>query len=134
MQTFSTINRGIIAVTSCKGGVGKSTVSLGLARALARRGHRVGLFDADVFGPSLPTQVPSSVSGQEVELVSNGRAVMPFEHQGLKLMSFGWFGRTWGVTEGEMRGAKPAVMALSLLHTTAWGDLDYLIVDSPAHG
>lgn len=58
IKTYSTIGR-LLAVTSCKGGVGKSTVSLELAFSLASRGHRVGIFDADVYGPSLPAQLPN---------------------------------------------------------------------------
>ena len=89
---FSTVGR-LIAVTSNKGGVGKSTVSLELALRLAARGHRVGLFDGDVHGPSLPTQVPAALSEQPMELASDGWAVLPLECNGLQLQSFGWFSR-----------------------------------------
>ena len=170
MHKYSTIGR-IIAVTSCKGGVGKSTISVELARRLAVRGHRVGIFDADVYGPSLPTQLPASLSAQNVQLAQDGHSVVPLVHEAdgyaIKVMSFGWFARLWspGVhTGGEVqdwRGSNPTPgvgmefgpdvrmlwiscratsrafarplpqLATKLLHTTAWGELDYLVVDSP---
>jgi Mrp family chromosome partitioning ATPase len=121
--------RRLIAVTSCKGGVGKSTVSANLAFRLAARGHRVGLYDADVQGPSLPTQFPE-IEDTKITLGDRGWSVMPLSYQGVKLMSFGWFAASWGVVDGEVRG-NPAPLATQLLHTTEWGELDYLIVDSP---
>ena len=125
----SSIGR-LIAVTSCKGGVGKSTVSLELARRLAARGHRVGLFDADVHGPSLPTQLPLA-NGRHVQTDRSGYSVLPVEHDGLKLMSFGWFSQLWNVRpDDEIRIGRP-MLCVQLLHTTAWGELDYLIIDSP---
>jgi Mrp family chromosome partitioning ATPase len=120
----------LIAVTSCKGGVGKSTVSLELARRLAARGHRVGLFDADVHGPSLPTQLPLA-NEQRVQTDRSGYSVLPLEHDGLKLMSFGWFSQLWNVhKDDEIRIGRP-MLCVQLLMTTAWGELDYLVVDSP---
>lgn len=126
MAAYSSIGR-LITVTSCKGGVGKSTVSLELARRLAARGHSVGLFDADLHGPSLPAQLPQL--DQKVELGADGYAVVPFECDGLRLMSFGWFSQLWCPPSQQIRVS--AKLATSLLHTTAWGDLDYLVVDSP---
>mmetsp|Transcript_20133 Transcript_20133/g.51260 ORF Transcript_20133/g.51260 Transcript_20133/m.51260 type:complete len:322 (-) Transcript_20133:150-1115(-) len=130
MPTYGRIGR-LLAVTSCKGGVGKSTVSLELAFRLSARGHRVGLYDADVQGPSLPVQVAVLGGDNEtVRLGASGYSAQPLEYQGVKLMSFGWFSRTWGVSDGEVKGMA-ASLATNLLHTTEWGDLDYLIVDSP---
>ena len=125
----SSIGR-LIAVTSCKGGVGKSTVSLELARRLQARGHRVGVFDADVHGPSLPTQLPLA-NEQRVQTDRSGYSVLPLEHDGLKLMSFGWFSQLWNVhKDDEIRIGRP-MLCVQLLQTTAWGELDYLVVDSP---
>ena len=126
---ISSIGR-LIAVTSCKGGVGKSTVSLELARRLAARGQRVGLFDADVHGPSLPTQLPLATE-QRVQTDRSGYSVLPLEHDGLKLMSFGWFSQLWNLhKDDEIRIGRP-MLCVQLLQTTAWGELDYLVVDSP---
>ena len=126
---ISSIGR-LIAVTSCKGGVGKSTVSLELARRLAARGQRVGLFDADVHGPSLPTQLPLATE-QRVQTARSGYSVLPLEHDGLKLMSFGWFSQLWNLhKDDEIRIGRP-MLCVQLLQTTAWGELDYLVVDSP---
>jgi ATP-binding protein involved in chromosome partitioning len=133
MSFYSTIGR-LVAVTSCKGGVGKSTVSLELAFSLAARGHRVGIFDADVYGPSLPSQLPGLLSEGEVALGNGGWSVIPLEQAGVKLMSFGWFARLWSrdVREGgELRDSFPGRLATKLCHTTAWGELDFLIIDSP---
>jgi ATP-binding protein involved in chromosome partitioning len=125
----------IIAVTSCKGGVGKSTVSFELASRLAARGQRVGLFDADVYGPSLPSQLPRTFGVSPSE---DGWSMLPLAHSGLQLMSFGFLrGKsgqpTWLPTaEVDPRAAgDPGALAVQLLHTTAWGDLDYLVIDTP---
>jgi Mrp family chromosome partitioning ATPase len=136
-QLFGSIGR-IIAVTSCKGGVGKSTVSFGIAARLAARGHRVGIYDADVNGPSLPTQV-SVGSDAGVSPAADGWSMPPLVHDnGLKMMSFGWLRSAcgtpiWGsAAEVDPRGAgKPGALVVQLLHTTVWGELDYLIVDTP---
>ena len=91
LSTLSSIGR-VVAVTSCKGGVGKSTVSYELASSLARRGHRVGLFDADVHGPSLPSQVKLAQVGEEgagvpmAQLSEDGMSVLPLRHDGMALM------------------------------------------------
>jgi Mrp family chromosome partitioning ATPase len=135
-QLFGSVGR-IIAVTSCKGGVGKSTVSFGIASQLASRGHRVGIYDADVNGPSLPTQV--SICDTGIQPAEDGWSMPPLvHHSGIKLMSFGWFRNEsgapiWGpAAEVDPRGAgKPGDLAIQLLHTTTWGELDFLIVDTP---
>ena len=143
-STISSISRGIIAVTSCKGGVGKSTVSLELAFQLVARGRKVGLYDADIYGPSLPSQLPPEVSKQQIELSEDGYSVQPIMYEGLPLMSFGWFSKLWGSRRRNatdksqlkddditLRGSTIGLLAVQLLHTTRWGDLDYLIVDTP---
>ncbi|MBN2717862.1 MAG: P-loop NTPase [Deltaproteobacteria bacterium] len=116
----------IVGVSSCKGGVGKSTVAVNLAFALSRSGAKVGLLDADIYGPSLPTLVSTpGVTG----LVQREGLIVPIEHSGVKLMSFGY-----AVAEGKaaiMRGPMVSGVINQLATTTDWGELDYLIVDMP---
>ena len=116
----------VIGVSSCKGGVGKSTVAVNLAYALAHNGAKVGLLDADIYGPSLPTLVATPGGNG---LMQRDGLIVPREHQGVKLMSFGY-----AVEEGKaaiMRGPMVSGVINQLATTTDWGDLDYLVVDMP---
>lgn len=116
---------GILAVSSCKGGVGKSTVAAILACELSRRGYAVGLLDADIFGPS----VPSLFNEHDVGLAADARQYwVPRERQGLKLMSFGFLA---GDQPAVMRGPMVSGVIRQMLHQVAWGALDYLIIDMP---
>ena len=112
----------IVAVASCKGGVGKSTTAVNLAYSLAKRGLKVGLVDLDIHGPSLPTMVVP-----EGQLQVAGEALLPLQAHGVKLMSMGF------INPGVMplRGAKISPIVQQLVGRTAWGELDYLIVDMP---
>jgi Mrp family chromosome partitioning ATPase/DUF971 family protein len=117
--------RSIIAVSSCKGGVGKSTVAAHLAQELARRGFKVGLIDADIHGPSVPTlfNLP------KVEVFMNEKQqLIPIEKNGLKIMSFGFL---LGDAPAVMRGPILSRYIQQILHATAWGELDYLFIDMP---
>ncbi len=114
----------VVAVASGKGGVGKSTVASNLAVRLAQLGHRVGLLDADIYGPSVPT-----LFGIDQRPNVDGNRMLPFERHGISLMSLGFVLEI--DTPVVWRG--PMVMRAleQLLGDVAWGALDYLIVDMP---
>ncbi|TNE83347.1 MAG: iron-sulfur cluster carrier protein ApbC [Gammaproteobacteria bacterium] len=117
----------IVAVASGKGGVGKSTTAVNLALALAAEGNRVGIVDADIYGPSVPMML-GVPSGTRPEMLG-GKLLMPVEAHGIKSMSMGYL-----VTEQTpmvWRGPMATGALLQLLNQTVWGDLDYLIVDMP---
>jgi ATP-binding protein involved in chromosome partitioning len=126
----------VIAVTSGKGGVGKSTISLNLALALVQRGFRVGLLDADFYGPDIPLMVNLKRS-QLRERWLLGRSAAhggdvvrePVERYGLKLMSVGFL-----ISEAQALTLPAQLLQAALrqlLHDVAWGPLDFLIIDTP---
>ena len=121
--------KNIIAVASGKGGVGKSTVSVNLAIALANKGAKVGLIDADIYGPSIPIMF-GMIDENPFTRKKNGRdMIVPMEKFGIKLLSIGFFvdKSTALIWRGPM-----ATMALKQLLTDAdWGMLDYMIIDLP---
>lgn len=113
-----------VAIASGKGGVGKSTVSVNLAVALARTGAKVGLLDADVYGPSIPLMMGCD----ERPFTSNDK-ILPIQRHGVALMSLGFL-----LEEGQAvlwRGPMVATTVRQLLADVDWGDLDYLLVDLP---
>jgi len=114
-----------IAVASGKGGVGKSTVSANLAVALMRTGARVGLMDADVYGPSIPKLMGVGAGLQQTE---NEKMIPPLQH-GVKIMSMGFF-----LPKGDAviwRGPMLHKMIQEFLGRVEWGELDYLVIDLP---
>jgi len=121
--TASDPKRTVIAIGSGKGGVGKSTVSANLAIAMARSGHRVGLIDADVYGPSQPT-----ILGSDTKPTAADERLIPVEAQGIRFLSLGQL-----VAPGQAlawRGPM-ATGALARLLEADWGDAEILIVDLP---
>ena len=116
--------KNIIAISSCKGGVGKSTTCVNLAMTLMQMGAKVGIFDADVYGPSLPTMV--SPEFEKLEMSKDG-AITPVEFEGVKIVSFGYAGQGSAI----MRGPMVSGLVNQLLTTSEWGELDYLLLDMP---
>jgi ATP-binding protein involved in chromosome partitioning len=119
--------KNIIAVASGKGGVGKSTTAVNLALALAAEGARVGVLDADIYGPSQPTML--GISGQP-ETSADGKSIEPMTGHGLQAMSIGFL---VGGDDTPMVWRGPMVIQAldQLLHQTRWDNLDYLVVDLP---
>lgn len=129
--------RHIIGISSCKGGVGKSTTAMLIASALRDRGLKVGLLDADVYGPSLPflANVPDLTVRRDP---TASDYILPLEDtQGLKVLSFGYVNPRAGAPGAGghgaaiMRGPVASRVINQLLHKTSWGELDYLLVDMP---
>ena len=118
--------RNVVAVASGKGGVGKSTVAVNLALALAADGANVGLLDADIYGPSMPHMV-GLVGSRPVS--EDGATMDPLEAHGLQVMSIGFL--IDADTPMVWRGPMVTSALNQLLNQTSWRDLDYLIVDMP---
>jgi ATP-binding protein involved in chromosome partitioning len=116
--------KNIIAVASGKGGVGKSTVAANLAIVLASSGARVGLLDADIYGPSVPIMM-----GVSARPIAVGKSIVPPVAHGVKVMSLGFYYDD--ATPLVWRGPMVAGAVKQLLTDVDWGDLDYLIVDLP---
>ncbi len=121
---FSNV-KNIIAVSSGKGGVGKSTTSVNLALALQQEGARVGILDADIYGPSIPTMLNISEKPQ----TEDGKSMLPLTAYGLQVMSIGAL--MDGDTPMVWRGPIVTQTLIQLLKETSWKDLDYLIIDLP---
>jgi ATP-binding protein involved in chromosome partitioning len=116
--------RSIVAVASGKGGVGKSTVAVNLAIALAETGARVGLLDADIYGPNIPQMMGARSSPEVID-----ERLLPVEAYGVKIMSIGFLVRP---NEAMiMRGPMASSALQQLMRDVEWGELDYLLVDMP---
>jgi ATP-binding protein involved in chromosome partitioning len=119
----------IIAVASGKGGVGKSTVSSNLAAGLAALGHKVGLLDADIYGPSVPTMFDVVLEKPRLIEVDGKQVMAPVESHGVKVLSIGFF------TEGDQavvwRGPMATKALNQMITDVEWGELDYMVVDLP---
>ena len=121
--------KNIIAVSSGKGGVGKSTVAANLAISLARLGYKVGLLDADIFGPSMPKMFHVE-DGRPYAVEKDGRQLIePIEKYGVKLLSIGFFVNPETAT--LWRGGMASNALKQLIADADWGELDYFILDTP---
>ncbi|HEY0057449.1 MAG TPA: Mrp/NBP35 family ATP-binding protein [Pedobacter sp.] len=128
-QPLSNI-RNIIVVASGKGGVGKSTVSANLALGLAKRGAKVGLIDADIYGPSIPIMFGLETARPNANQTEDGKTrIEPIEKYGIKLLSIGFF--TDPNQPIPWRGPMASNAIKQLFNDADWGELDYLVVDLP---
>ena len=121
--------KNIIAVSSGKGGVGKSTVAANLAVALALQGYKVGLLDADIFGPSQPKMFNLEEGRPYMEEVEGRELIKPAENYGVKMLSIGFF-----VNKNDAvlwRGAMASNALKQLIGDANWGELDYFLIDLP---
>ena len=121
--------KNIIAVSSGKGGVGKSTVAANLAVGLARLGHRVGLLDCDLFGPSIPKMFQIEDARPYSEEVNGRDLIMPVEKYGVKILSIGFFVDPDQAT--LWRGGMASNALKQLIGDANWGELDYFVLDTP---
>jgi ATP-binding protein involved in chromosome partitioning len=121
--------KNIIAVASGKGGVGKSTVTTNLAVALAKSGAKVGLIDADIFGPSIPVMFNCEREQPEVKQVNGKNIIIPLEQYGVKLISIGFL--TPPESAVVWRGPMASSALKQFISDAEWGELDYLLIDLP---
>ena len=121
--------KNVIAVFSGKGGVGKSTVSANLAVALAEAGYKVGLLDADIFGPSAPIMFGCEDARPVLEEVDGRELIAPIERFGVKILSMGFF--VDKASPVLWRGSMASNALKQLLTEGNWGELDYLLLDMP---
>src|SRR5690554_1320733 len=121
--------KNIIAVASGKGGVGKSTVCTNLAVALANKGYKVGLLDADIFGPSVPKMLGVEDAAPAVEKKEGRELIAPIENHGVKMLSIGFFVKKDDAV--VWRGAMASNALKQLIGDADWGELDYFLIDFP---
>ena len=121
--------KNIVGITSGTGGVGKSTVSANLAVALAKLGYKVGLLDADVFGPSMPKMFQVEDARPYAEKVDGREMIVPVEKYGVKLLSIGFFVDPDQAT--LWRGGMASNALKQLIGDALWGELDYFLIDLP---
>ena len=121
--------KNIIAVSSGKGGVGKSTVAVNLAVALARKGYATGLLDADIFGPSVPRMFNAETYRPDVRKENGNDLIIPMTKYGVRILSIGFFVK--GSEAVIWRGPMASSFLKQLITQGDWGELDYLIFDLP---
>jgi len=119
----------VIAIASGKGGVGKSMVAVNLAITLARKGYKVGLADADIYGPSIPKMTATEGVQPEAEIDGEKQTIIPVEKYGVKWMSIGYFARREQAL--VWRGPMASNALKQMILQVGWGQLDYLLIDMP---
>jgi len=121
--------KNIIAISSGKGGVGKSTVAANLAVALAKLGYKVGLLDADIFGPSIPKMFGEEEAQPVLEKIGERNLILPVKKYGVEILSIGFF-----VSKSDAlvwRGTMASNALKQLIADAHWGELDYFLIDLP---
>jgi ATP-binding protein involved in chromosome partitioning len=121
--------KNIVAIASGKGGVGKSTVTSNLAVALAQAGAKVGLIDADIYGPSIPTMFNCEYEQPHVKQVNGRNIIIPIEQYGVKLISIGFLAPPDSAV--VWRGPMASSALKQFFSDADWGELDYLLIDLP---
>ncbi len=121
--------KNIVAIASGKGGVGKSTVTANIAVALAQAGAKVGLIDADIYGPSVPTMFNCEHEQPHVKQVNGKNVIIPLEQYGVKLLSIGFL--TPPDSAIVWRGPMASSALKQFFADAEWGELDYLLIDLP---
>ncbi len=128
-KNFNSNIENIIAIASGKGGVGKSTITINLAISLVKQGYKVGLLDADIFGPSIPKMFGVEKEQPVIKKIGKKEFIIPIEKFGVKFISIGFFvdGDNALVWRGPMAGNA----LQQLINNTSWGELDFLLIDLP---
>ncbi|MDG2152939.1 MAG: P-loop NTPase, partial [Crocinitomicaceae bacterium] len=121
--------KNIVAIASGKGGVGKSTITSNLAAGLAKKGFKVGLIDADIYGPSMPTMFDLVNERPKMTEIDGQSLIEPITSNGVKILSIGFF------TDKEnavvWRGPMASKALLQMFNDAHWGELDFLLIDLP---
>ena len=121
--------KNIIAMASGKGGVGKSTIAVNLAIAMAKTGAKVGLIDADIFGPSIPKMFGEEAAHPLIEDIDGRDMIIPIEKFGVKILSIGFFSNQ--ETALIWRGPVASNALKQMIIQGLWGELDYILIDLP---